>query len=157
MSTQAKAVPVKAVPVKAVPEGYHTVTPYLVVQGVGKLIDFMKAAFDAQEIVRMSMPDGSIGHAEMRIGNSMIMLGEARDQFKAMPTTLNLYLEDVDAAYARALAAGATAASEPKNQFYGDRSGGVRDMCGNHWYVATHIEDVSEEEIKRRMEAAAGH
>jgi PhnB protein len=119
----------------------------------------MKAAFDAQEIFRMPMPDGSIGHAEMRIGNSMIMLGEARDQFKAMPTTLNLYLEDVDAAYARALAAGATAVSEPKNQFYGDRSGGVRDMCGNHWYVATHIEDVSEEEIKRRMEAAvaAGH
>ena len=149
--------PAKAVPVKPIPEGYHTVTPYLVVQGVGRLIDFMKAAFDAQEIFRMPMPDGSIGHAEMRIGNSMIMLGEARDQFKAMPTTLNLYLEDVDAAYARALAAGATAVSEPKNQFYGDRSGGVRDMCGNHWYVATHIEDVSEEEMKRRMEAAAGH
>jgi PhnB protein len=148
--------PAKAVPVKAVPEGYHTVTPYLVVQGAGKLIDFMKAAFDAQEIVRMSMPDGSIGHAEMRIGNSMVMIGEARDQFRAMPTTLNLYLEDVDAAYARALAAGATAVSEPKNQFYGDRSGGVRDMCGNNWYVATHIEDVSEEEMKRRMEGAAG-
>ena len=148
--------PAKAVPVKAVPEGYHTVTPYLVVQGVGRLIDFMKAAFDAQEIVRMSMPDGSIGHAEMRIGNSMVMIGEARDQFRAMPTTLNLYLEDVDAAYARALAAGATAVSEPKNQFYGDRSGGVRDMCGNNWYVATHIEDVSEEEMKRRMEGAAG-
>jgi PhnB protein len=126
------------------------------VQGAGKLIDFMKAAFDAQEIVRMSMPDGSIGHAEMRIGNSMVMIGEARDQFRAMPTTLNLYLEDVDAAYARALAAGATAVSEPKNQFYGDRSGGVRDMCGNNWYVATHIEDVSEEEMKRRMEGAAG-
>ena len=148
--------PAKAVPVKPIPEGYHTVTPYLVVQGVGRLIDFMKAAFDAQEIFRMPMPDGSIGHAEMRIGNSMIMLGEARDQFKAMPTTLNLYLEDVDAAYARALAAGATAVSEPKNQFYGDRSGGVRDMCGNNWYVATHIEDVSEEEMKRRMEGAAG-
>ena len=148
--------PAKAVPVKAVPEGYHSVTPYLVVQGVGKLIDFMKAAFDAQEIFRMPMPDGSIGHAEVRIGDSLIMLGEARDQFKAMPTTLNLYLEDVDAAYARALAAGATAVSEPKNQFYGDRSGGVRDMCGNNWYVATHIEDVSEEEMKRRMEGAAG-
>ena len=148
--------PAKAVPVKPIPEGYHTVTPYLVVQGVGRLIDFMKAAFDAQEIFRMPMPDGSIGHAEVRIGDSLIMLGEARDQFKAMPTTLNLYLEDVDAAYARALAAGATAVSEPKNQFYGDRSGGVRDMCGNHWYVATHIEDVSEEEMKRRMDASGG-
>ena len=148
--------PAKAVPVKAVPEGYHTVTPYLVVQGAGKLIDFMKAAFDAQETVRMPMPDGSIGHAELRIGNSMIMIGEARDQWKAMPTSLYLYLEDVDAVYARAVAAGATAVAEPKNQFYGDRSGGVQDMCGNNWWVATHIEDVSEEEMKRRMEAAAG-
>src|ERR1017187_5907779 len=95
--------PAKPVPVKAVPEGHHSVTPYLVVQGAGKLIDFMKAAFDAQEIVRMSMPDGSIGHAEMRIGNSMVMIGEARDQWKAMPTSLYLYLEDVDAVYARAV------------------------------------------------------
>ena len=145
-------------PAKAVPEGYHSVTPYLVVQGAGQLIDFMKAAFGAQEIVRMLQPDGSIGHAEMRIGDSVIMLGEARDQWKAMPTMLNLYLEDVDAAYARALAAGATPVQEPKDQFYGDRSGGVRDMCGNLWFVATHIEDVSEEEMKRRQEAVgAGH
>ena len=112
--------PANAVPVKPIPEGYHSVTPYLVVQGAGKLIDFMKAAFDAQEIVRMSMPDGSIGHAEMRIGNSMIMIGEARDQWKAMPTSLYLYLEDVDAVYARAVSAGGTPFAEPKNQFYGD-------------------------------------
>src|ERR1035438_9802465 len=97
--------PAKAVPVKAIPEGYHTVTPYLVVQGAGKLIDFMKTAFDAQEIFRMPMPDGSIRHAEMRIGNSIIMIGEARDQLKAMPATLHLYMEDVDAVYARAVAA----------------------------------------------------
>src|ERR1035437_4172950 len=82
--------PAKAVPVKAVPEGYHTVTPYLVVQGAGKLIDFMKAPFDAQEMFRMPMPDGSIGHAELRIGNSMIMLGEASSQWKAMPATATL-------------------------------------------------------------------
>ena len=148
--------PAKPVPVKAVPEGHHSVTPYLVAQGAGKLIDFMKAAFDAQEIVRMSMPDGSIGHAEMRIGNSMVMIGEVRDQWKSMPTSLYLYLEDVDAVYARALAAGATAISEPKNQFYGDRSGSVQDMCGNFWLVAAHVEDVPAEEMKRRMEAAAG-
>jgi PhnB protein len=148
--------PAKAVPVKAVPEGYHTVTPYLVVQGAGKLIDFLKAAFDAQENFRMPMPDGSIGHAEVRIGNSMVMLGEARDQWKAMPATLQLYLEDVDAVYARAVAAGATPVAEPTNQFYGDRRGGVQDMCGNNWWMATHIEDVSEEEMKRRMDAAAG-
>src|ERR1035441_6881987 len=142
--------PAKAVPVKAVPEGYHTVTPYLVVQGAGKLIDFMKAAFDAQEMFRMPMPDGSIGHAELRIGNSMIMLGEASSQWKALPATLQLYLEDVDAVYARAVAAGGTPVSEPANQFYGDRRGGVKDMCGNFWWVATHIEDVSEEEIDRK-------
>src|ERR1017187_7675855 len=148
--------PANAVPVKPIPEGYHSVTPYLVVQGAGKLIDFMKAAFDAQETVRMSMPDGSIGHAEMRIGNSMIMIGEARDQWKAMPTSLYLYLEDVDAVYARAVSAGGTPFAEPKNQFYGDRSGSVQDMCGNFWWVATHVEDVSEEEMKRRMDAAGG-
>ena len=148
--------PAKAVPVKAVPEGYHSVTPYLVVQGAGKLIDFMKAAFDAQEIFRMPMPDGSIGHAEVRIGNSMVMLGESRDQWKVMPTTLQLYVEDVDAVYARAVAAGATPVAEPANQFYGDRRGGVQDMCGNYWWMATHIEDVSEEEMKRRMDAAGG-
>lgn len=143
-------------PVKAVPEGYHSITPYLVVQGAQKLIDFMQAAFGAQQIVRMLQPDGSIGHTEMRIGDSIIMLGEARDQWKAMPTTLYLYLEDADAAYARALAAGATSVSEPKDQFYGDRSGGVQDMCGNFWWVATRIEDLSEEELMRRHEAARG-
>ena len=148
--------PAKAVPVKPIPEGYHSVTPYLVVQGAGKLIDFMKAAFGAQEMFRMPMPDGSIGHAELRIGNSMVMLGEANEQFKAMPTCLQLYLEDVDAVYARAVAAGGTPVSEPANQFYGDRRGGVQDMCGNSWWIATHIEDVSEEEMKRRMEAAGG-
>ena len=126
-------------------------------QGAGKLIDFMKAAFDAREIFRMPMPDGSIGHAELRIGNSMIMLGEASGQWKAMPATLQLYLEDVDAVYARAVAAGGTPIAEPANQFYGDRRGGVRDMCGNNWWVATHVEDVSAEEMKRRMDAAGGH
>jgi len=126
------------------------------VQGAGKLIDFMKAAFDAREIVRMLQPDGSVGHTEMRIGDSVIMLGEAREPGKAMPAMLHLYVEDVDAAYARALAAGATAVSPPTNQFYGDRSGGVQDMCGNLWWMATHIEDVSEEEMKRRMAAARG-
>ena len=143
-------------PVKAVPEGYRAVTPYLVVQGADKLIAFMKAAFGAEEIVRMLQPDGTIGHTEMRIGDSMVMLGEARDQWKAMPTMLYLYLGDVDAAYARALAAGATPVLEPQDQFYGDRSGVVQDMCGNIWSVATHIEDLSEEEVKRRHEAASG-
>jgi PhnB protein len=143
-------------PIKAVPEGHHSVTPYLIVQGADKLIDFMKAAFGALEIVRMLQPDGTIGHTEMRIGDSMIMLGEAREQWKAMPTTLYLYLEDVDAAYGRALAAGATSVHAPSDQFYGDRTGAVQDMCGNFWWVATRVEDLSEEELKRRHEAARG-
>jgi len=145
-------------PVKAVPEGYHSITPYLVVQSAEKLIDFLKAAFGARETVRLLQPDGSIGHTEMRIGDSVLMLSEARAQWKAMPATLYLYLEDVDAAYARALAAGATGVAEPKDQFYGDRSGGVQDMCGNFWWVATRTEDLSEEELKRRHQTAlAGH
>jgi len=145
-------------PVKAVPEGYHSVTPYLVVEGAEKLIDFVKAAFGAQEGLRMLQPDGSIGHTELRIGDSFIMLSEARGPFKAMPAMLYLYLEDVDAAYARALAAGATSIAEPKDQFYGDRGGGVQDMCGNLWWVGTRIEDLSEEELMRRHAAArAGH
>ena len=151
MSTQAKAVPVKAIP-----EGYHSVTPYLVVQGAGKLIDFMKAAFGAREMFRMPGPDGKIGHAEMRVGNSMVMLADAQGPWKAMPTTLQLYVEDVDAVYARAIAAGGTSLSEPTDQFYGDRRGGVQDICGNSWWVATHIEDVSMDEMQRRQEAAAG-
>jgi PhnB protein len=142
-------------PIKAVPEGYHSVTPYLTVQGAAKLIDFLKAAFGAQEIVRMPHPDGTIGHTEMRIGDSVVMLSEARDHCKAMPTTLYLYLDDVDAAYARALAAGATPVAEPEDKFYGDRSGGVQDMCGNFWWVATHVEDLSEDELKRRHAARA--
>jgi uncharacterized glyoxalase superfamily protein PhnB len=149
--------PGKAVPVKAIPEGYHSVTPYLVVQGAGQLIDFMKAAFGAQEIFRMPQPDGRIGHAEMRIGDSRIMLADAPDQWKARPTTLQLYVEDVDAVYASAVAAGGISLSEPTNQFYGDRRGGVQDMCGNFWWMATHIEDVSMEEMKRRQEASGGY
>jgi PhnB protein len=128
-----------------------------VVQGAGKLIDFLKAAFDAQETFRMLQPDGSIGHAELRIGNSMIMLGEANEQYKARPANLQVYLEDVDGVYARAVAAGATPVMEPANQFYGDRRGGVQDLCGNNWWIATHVEDVSEEEMKRRLAALGGH
>ena len=143
-------------PIKAVPEGYPAVAPYLIVEGAAQLIEFLKAVFGATESFRMLHPDGSIGHTEVRIRDSVIMLSEARAQWKAMPTMLHLYVEDVDAIYASALAAGATSVQEPKNQFYGDRSGGVRDMCGNLWFMASHVEDVSEAEIQRRFAAAAG-
>ena len=139
--------------VTPIPEGYHTVTPYLVVQGVPKLLDFLKQAFDAQEIMRMPWPDGTIMHAEVRVGDSAVMMGEARGEFKPMLGSLYLYVDDTDATYQRALQAGATSLREPADQFYGDRHAGVVDPVGNHWWIATHIEDVLPEELARRAEA----
>jgi uncharacterized glyoxalase superfamily protein PhnB len=139
--------------VKPKPEGFHTVTPYLIVEGVAGLIDFLKQAFGAEEIERMASPDGGIAHAEVRIGDSIIMMGEPRDEWKPMPGSIYLYVDDTDAAYKRALEAGATSLMEPADQFYGDRNGGVKDPSGNHWWIATHIEDVAPEEMARRAEA----
>ena len=139
--------------VKSIPEGYHAVTPYLVVEGAEKLIDFMKQAFGAKETERMSMPDGSIGHAEVWINDSVIMLGDARgDTWKAMPSSIYLYVTDCDTVYKQAIEAGATSLMEPKDQFYGDRSGGVQDPAGNHWFIATHKEDLSKDELDKRVE-----
>ena len=139
--------------VKPIPDGAHTVTPYLVVEGVPKLIDFLKQAFGAEELFRMARPDGGVMHAEVKIGDSMIMIGEAMGQWKPKPCSLYLYVEDVDAVYQRAIQAGGTSVGEPKDQFYGDRSGGVTDPCGNHWGTGTHIEDVSREEMEKRAAA----
>ncbi len=140
-------------PVKPIPEGFHTVTPYLMVQGAQKLIEFLKQAFNARETERMAQPDGTITHAEVRIGDSIIMLAEAAGQWKPMPTGIYLYVEDTDAIYQRALAAGATSIMEPADQFYGDRNAGVQDPSGNQWWIATHIEDVSPDELQRRAQA----
>ena len=138
---------------KTIPDGYHTVTPYLLVQGAEKLIDFVKKVFDAKETVRMSMPDGAIGHAEVRLGDSVIMLSEAQGgEYKPMPTGIYLYVENCDAIYKRALEAGATSIMQPTDQFYGDRSAGIKDQFGNLWYIATHIEDLSKEELTKRMD-----
>jgi len=142
--------------VKAIPEGHQAVIPYLVVDGAEKVIEFLKQTFDAKEMVRMTGPDGTIGHTEVRIGDCVVMLSEARDPWKPMPAMIYVYTEDVDAAYRRALEAGATSVSEPKDQFYGDRSAGVTDACGNQWWIGTHIEDMSEEELLRRYKAAYG-
>jgi PhnB protein len=141
-------------PVKPIPEGYHTLTPYIVVPGVAKLIDFLKEAFDAKELHRMAGPDGRIMHAELRIGDSPLMLGEPMGEWKAMPCLIYLYVEDTDAFYHRALKAGATSMMEPADQFYGDRNAGVKDAAGNLWWIATHKEDVAPEEMKKRSEAA---
>lgn len=131
-----------------------SVTPYLVVQGAVRLIDFLKQAFEAQEIERLSRPDGAIGHAEARIGDSRGMMSEAGGAWQPMPCALYLYVNDVDATYKRALQAGAASTMEPMDQFYGDRSAGVRDPAGNQWWIATHKEDLSPEELAKRAQAA---
>lgn len=137
-------------PVKPIPDGYHTVTPVLTVHGAAKLIEFLKQAFDAKEVYQLPGPNGIVMHAEVKIGDSMVMLGEATDEWKPMPATVALYVEDVDVWYKRALGAGATSVREPADQFYGDRSAGVKDFAGNQWWIHTHIEDVPPEEIKKR-------
>jgi PhnB protein len=139
--------------VTPIPAGFHTVTPYLVVQGAAKLIDFLKQAFDAKEIMRMPLPDGTIMHAEVKIGDSIVMMGDARGEMKPMPAAIYLYVNDADATYQRALRAGATSTMEPADQFYGDRSAGVKDPVGNQWWIGTHIEDVPPDELARRAEA----
>jgi len=139
--------------VKAIPNGYHTVTPYLIVEGAQKLIDFLKQGFGAKESFSMPGPDGKIGHAEVKIGNSMVMLADANPRWKPTKTMLYLYVEDVDAVYKKAVAAGGKSVMEPTNQFYGDRSAGVEDAFGNHWGIATHVEDVPMDELERRAQA----
>ncbi len=144
--------------VKAIPDGYHSVTPYLIVDGAEEAIRFYERAFGATEVLRLPMGD-KIGHAEIKIGDSFIMLSdEWPDYGKLGPkarggatSSLMIYLDDVDAAYDRAIAAGATAERPVENQFYGDRSGTVIDPFGHSWTLSTHVEDLSEEEIQRRM------
>lgn len=148
--------------VKPVPDGYHSVTPYLSVRGGSDAIAFYKKAFGAEEIYRMDMPGGKLGHAEIRIGDSRVMLA---DEFPEMPEAvclspetlkgstvgLMIYLPDVDAAFRRAVDAGATVKRPVQDQFYGDRSGTVQDPFGHVWTLATHVEDVAPEEMVKRM------
>lgn len=137
--------------VKPIPEGYHVVSPYLIVAGVPRLIDFLEGAFDAKEITRLAGPDGIIMHAQVRIGDSVVMLGEARGEWPPMPGSLYFYVIDTDATYRRALQAGGTSIMEPSDQFYGDRNAGVKDPSGNIWWIATRKEDLSDDEIAGRV------
>ncbi|HEX8399427.1 MAG TPA: VOC family protein [Pyrinomonadaceae bacterium] len=139
--------------VNPIPEGYHTVTPFLIVKDAAKLIDFLREAFNAEENFRMNNPDETVAHAEVKIGNSMVMVSEANADFPAIPNILHLYVEDADAVFQRALKAGAETLKEPSDQFYGDRSGSVKDAFGNQWWIGTHIEDVTPEEVEKRMES----
>jgi uncharacterized glyoxalase superfamily protein PhnB len=137
--------------VKPIPDGYHSVTPYLTVEDADKLVEFVKQVFgvaDCSECMRR--PDGTIQHAEIRIGNSVVMLAQAGGPWKSRPSTLYVYVPDVDDVYRRALGAGAKSLMEPANQFYGDRNAGVEDPTGTYWWLATHIEDVSSDELHKR-------
>ncbi len=139
------------------PAGFHAVTPYLVVRDVPRLIEFLTQAFGAVEIERSTLGDGTVNHAEVRIDDAVVMMGAARGEWEPTSTTLYLYVPDVDAAYHSALQAGATSVREPANQFYGDRSGGVKDPQGNQWWVATHVEDVPPDEMRKRAAAQQSH
>jgi PhnB protein len=133
------------------PEGYGTVTPYLMTTDSEAVIEFAKRALDAGERMRMPGPGGGIGHAELLIGDSVVMLADETPE-NTMPGMLHVYVEDCDATYARALEAGGTSLAEPADQVYGERMAGVQDPSGNKWYFATHIEDLSEQEMVGRVE-----
>ena len=137
------------------PPDHNTVSPYLVVHGVPGLLEFVRHTFGAQELHRSATPDGRVRHAEARIGDTVIMMGEATAEFPVRTAMLHVYVPDADAVYRKAMEAGAISLREPADQFYGDRTGGVQDAFGNQWWMATHKEDVSDEEIARRMAVAA--
>jgi PhnB protein len=137
--------------VKPIPDGYTTITPCLTVPDIVAMLEYLQNAFGAKVTESTPGADGKPRHAEVLIGNAKVMLGQASEQWPARLGSLYLYVEDTDAWYTRAMAAGATSIMEPSNQFYGDRNAGVEDPQGNQWWIATHIEDVSAEELERRM------
>ncbi|MBD3402832.1 VOC family protein [candidate division GN15 bacterium] len=136
--------------VKPIPDAFRTVTPYLVVDDVPKLLDFLTKAFGATIQERTEDGSGRVMHAQVTIGDSIVMMGQAMEGIPAESCMLYVYTEDVDAWYKKALDAGAVSVREPVNEFYGDRVAGVKDPCGVKWLLATHVEDVSSEEIARR-------
>ena len=149
--------------VKAIPDGYHSATPYLIVDGAARAIDFYTRAFGAKELMRIPAPGDRVGHAEIKIGDSVIMLADEHPEIQARgpqhyggsPVSILLYVADVDALFKQAVAAGGTEVRPVADQFYGDRSGTLKDPFGHSWHLSTHKEDVSPEELNRRMAALA--
>ncbi|MGN6184509.1 MAG: VOC family protein [Thermoanaerobaculia bacterium] len=139
--------------VKPIPEGYRTITPYLTVRDLHRTIEFLKKVFGARVIELHTGPDGKPRHSEVEIGDSKLMMGQANEKWGVRTGSMYLYLEDTDGTYQRAIDAGAKSIMEPADQFYGDRNAGVEDEDGNQWWLATHVEDVSPEELERRMAA----
>jgi PhnB protein len=150
--------------VRPIPEGYHTITPYLVVKGAARAIDFYKKVFGAREKFRMEGPGETVAHAELEIGDSVVMLADENPQHGALspgtvggtPVSIMLYVEDVDRIAEKLAKAGAKTLRPVQDMFYGDRSGGFEDPFGHRWHVSTHIEDVTPEEIERRMAKMKG-
>jgi PhnB protein len=150
--------------VSFIPEGYNSITPYLIIKGAAKAIDYYKEVFDATELFRMDGPDGKVGHAELQIGKSRIMLADenpamgaghaSATSIGASPVSLYLYIPDVDQVFERAVAAGAKVLKPVEDQFYGDRSGFLEDPFGHLWGVATHVEDVAPQELEERAQKA---
>ena len=139
---------------KPIPEGHHTVTPYLTVRDAAQVVDFLKQAFRAEMTHEpLNRPDGKMAHAEVKIGDSRVMLAEESEMAKATPASLYLYVSNVDGVYQQALKAGGKTIMEPTDMFYGDRCGGVKDPSGNSWMIATHKEDVAPPEMAKRAEA----
>ena len=153
----------KVAPVNPVPDGYHSATPYLIVDGAARAIDFYKRAFDATELMRIPASGDRIGHAEIKVGDSVIMLADEHPDIHARgpqhyggsPISILLYVDDVDALFKQAIAAGGTETRPVADQVYGDRSGSLKDPFGHSWHLSTHVEDVSMEELDRRMAALA--
>ncbi len=149
-------------PVKPIPDGYHSVTPYLIIKGAAKALDFYKKALAAEELMRMPAPDGSIAHAEIKVGNSPIMIADENptwgnrspQSLNGSPVIIHLYVNDVDKVAASAIAAGAKVLMPVTDQFYGDRSGRFQDPFGHLWVISTHKEDLTPDEIGRRAEKA---
>jgi PhnB protein len=147
---------------KPIPEGHNSVSPYLIVNGAARALDFYRQALGATELMRLKSPDGKVGHAEMRVGDSVVMLADEHPEhgahgpgkFGGSPVSLHVYVEDVDAVWSRATAAGAKVKRPLADQCYGDRSGALEDPFGHTWHLSTHIEDVPADEIERRAAAA---
>jgi PhnB protein len=148
--------------VRPIPDGYHTATPYLICNGAADAIEFYKKAFGAVEVMRMPMPGGKLGHAEIKIGDSNIMLADESPEngihspqhFGGTPASVLLYVEQVDTVFKQAVSAGAKAVRPPQDMFYGDRTSWIIDPFGHSWYIHTHVKDVSPEEMRKAMQHA---
>lgn len=159
-----KVVKAKKKKVAPIPKGYHAITPYLIVNKGKKALEFYKKAFGAKATICMEHSDGTIGHAELKIGDSIIMLGDecadmkaySPEHFKGSPVSIHFYVKDVDAVVKKAVGAGATLIKPVADQFYGDRSGGLQDPFGHYWYVSTHVEDLTMAQIKKRAKELFG-